>query len=462
VSAQETKQAPVNPQRQRHGHGTPKPENQDKHLSALMKRMGAPRFDPVPPDQYEWQRDADAPPIFRMWSCMIHCTCAFGHRSEYAVSKDGSEMHMEHLAEMLDMDLANAYRTWNQGVKRGLWRTGKLEGNAKRLYLCGKVEKQAEEQDPRLYRNIALGNLPSYLRSAIKEWPQETQDAFMRRWEREFAIKQDAQADIIAALRRLIADREDALFREFDLASRRQNHSDHKGRTPEEVAARAQRIEAILPGLQNFVQTISNSVQTVQGVVYKVDKTVANEVTPYSLEKGAAAAEKSEKSDTVVASDISTARPQPQHSPEGKKSGYLPEPKQANSGPAKAGKYPDRDAALSAFSQHPEAAQMFCFELPRMQKAYEHSDFGLNDFDAERTTDQILVGRLILITGAQHNIERAMRYVVFVAGKFKGLDRNALGKEAARAPGTPNGPRYFGLLLEWALDWRAKNPEVIS
>lgn len=99
---------------------------------ALMKRMGSKNgYSPIPPPHHQWQRRKGNPPLYRIWSWLCDHTILWGHRSEYAVNKDGQELHIEHIAKDLAMDEGNVRRDWKEGVERGLWRNGtKAEGPA--------------------------------------------------------------------------------------------------------------------------------------------------------------------------------------------------------------------------------------------------------------------------------------------------------------------------------------------
>src|ERR1035441_8581780 len=100
----------------------------------LMHEIGARSYNPMPPSQHSWQMAKDQPPLLRMWSWMTYHCLHHGHRSPFAVLKgmngEWIEAHMEHVMADLEMDEGNCYRTWLQGVERGLWANTPLDSRS--------------------------------------------------------------------------------------------------------------------------------------------------------------------------------------------------------------------------------------------------------------------------------------------------------------------------------------------
>ncbi len=236
-----------------------------------MRRMGVKGhpFDPMPPDQHKWQRAKGEDPLHRLWSWMTGHTVAFHHRSEYAVNDEGRELHLEHASKDLDMDLAQVYRVWNEGVSKGLWRNGTKEEGKRKLYLCGSVKpkpapESAEDQNPKIDCTV---NFPAQIRNIIKDWPKEQREKLAADIARVRAVQPDLTAVAVAAVRTLIALEEDKVYEGYGVKVIHQEHKKN-GETADDVQARRARVQPLLPGLELIVQSISGSVQNGNSEVY--------------------------------------------------------------------------------------------------------------------------------------------------------------------------------------------------
>ncbi len=247
-------------------------DNSHPEAVALIRRMegeGAKRhkgYTPLPVDQHRWQGRAKEPPKHRIWSWMINHCLAWGHRCEYAVDKNGKELHIEHLAADLDMDLANAYKYWNQGTEEGLWRNGeeRTEGE-RRLYLRGEIPTEEGEQNANSI--VCTYNLPPFILKQTKDWPQERVQELEKSWISLTDLDRELYAALMAARRSVIDREQDNLLARFAVKSNRQEHL-KKTETPEEAAARRSRVDPLLPGIELYVHTIRNSVQSGNGTPY--------------------------------------------------------------------------------------------------------------------------------------------------------------------------------------------------
>lgn len=245
----------------------PVARNDYQEVVELMKRMGSrDGFDPIPPDQHAWAMDEDQPPLNRIWGFMCAHTIHWGHRKEYAISKeDRVELHLEHIAKALGMDEGNVRHYWRIGVERGLWRNGTKAEGSRRLYLCGTVRRTKPAAAPgddaeKVCTNLFEKLEPLYIREYLKGLPVQRQRDF---WARDVAcdrLLKDAQAELTAAFR-IIADRyKNTIYDEFGVNKIRESHKTNL--TPEEVTARDARLGSIVPNIERYVHTLRESAQS--------------------------------------------------------------------------------------------------------------------------------------------------------------------------------------------------------
>jgi hypothetical protein len=202
--------------------------NDYQQAVTLMKEMGSKRgFDPIPPDQHAWVMAKDQPPLQRLWGWMCAKTIHWGHRSPYAVTKGGEELHIEHAAADLDMDEGNMRRAWREGKERGLWRNGSKAEGPRKLYLCGHVvaEKSEPEGEEKEKDKVCTEILPPYILKKIKEWPPEHQRAFWAERERFVEVRNTVLAELVAAGREVINRHADTQLQAWGLARLRQDHA---------------------------------------------------------------------------------------------------------------------------------------------------------------------------------------------------------------------------------------------
>jgi hypothetical protein len=395
----------------------------------LMKRMGGRGdYDPLPPDQHKWQRRKGEPPLHRAWSWMCRHTIHWGARNEYAITTTGDELHIEHMAKDLDMDVANAYKAWKEGLALGLWRNGTKEEGRRRRYLCGSVPQpkgEDEAKHPPL-EIVCTDNLPPYILKQIKDWPAERREPFDLEWARRVAIREAVLRETVAGARDILYDQDTAFLRQWQLEIRRNEEYKKKGVSPEEIAARRERVKLILPQLELFVQTIEGSVQSGETASYKAENRSAQtgvSLLPQKTTREGPDGRRGRSHDSVL-------RPVAARQADGGEKHKL----------VHAGQLPN----LSDFEK--QAVNLLFFETKRMQEAYPHTEFASERVDPQDKADQIWSRRVLHAVGG----ENMTAFLLHVAGKFKGLDRNALAKLPSRAPGTEHGPRSLGLILYWA------------
>lgn len=117
----------------------------------------------------------------------------------------------------------------------------------------------------------------------------------------------------------------------------------------------------------------------------------------------------------------------------------------------RARKAPPRRSQQPPDAPADDAGEAALFEaIRRMQAAYPRTDFSAEPIDPQKANDRLMVQRLLAAIGGAANV---LQFELFVAAKFKGLDRDSVAKRPARSPDMPSGPRSLGLLWLWAQDF---------
>jgi len=441
-----------------------KPRGSITQVNNLIHAMGGKYHNPLERTHHKWLARQRASKV-RMFCWLYDHTCDyqaskytrdFGPRSPYARDQNGKELHLEHMAADWGVDIRNVLRDWDEGVREGIWRNGTEDQGSKRLYFCGEVAVPADEAaeigvDSPQSRvcTYPWEKLPPYISKHIQTLPPERIDEFWVGYDVNELVGKKLDALAVAAARDVMEQEHDNWFQEFGASKIRQEHNN--GLSPEEQAAREERLAGLRPVLAGYVHTLKQTVQTTPRTPYKAEKTgVQGDVSllPSELQKEQNSGA-SEGSETLV------SRPG-KHSPshQGQKLNALPAAEEAISTWLKQpqGRFPEVpvEAGIEACKHYPEAAQLYFHELTHVKEWAKDPAFA--EFSEDRKTDQIFVGRLILITGAGRDVNRAMAYLLEVVAKFKGLGHGALGKRP-RSPNDEGGPRTFGLFLEWARDF---------
>lgn len=184
----------------------------------LVKLMGSKRgYDPMPPDQYEWQRAEGEPPLYRLWSWLCGHTVRQGHRSPYAVNEKGKPLALRDAAKALELDKGFVSNLWARGEAAGLWHR---EGPA--LHLNGGVTiTQVEEANRRRTEVECTLNLTEAELLKIKDWPKATQLQFHALWGPAQSFRSRLEAHKIAEARAACDEIEDNIRREFALEKTR-------------------------------------------------------------------------------------------------------------------------------------------------------------------------------------------------------------------------------------------------
>ena len=414
----------------------------NKGLADLMKALGAKYWDPLPADQHKWQRAASEPPLYRMWSWLVTHTVGVGHRSAYAVSSDGRELHMEHAIKDLEMDHANAYRTWREGVAKGLWRAGTDEEGRRRLYLTGKVRaKEVSPVGEEKAKDVCADSWPPYILQQIKKLNQDQQVLFWKEAAAELALEETLRADLDAVRRRLIAERQDTLLQRFGVKVRPQKEHVPKNVPPEIHEQRKQRVENLLP--------------VVAPVVHRYAQTVLD--FAHSLKNGVRTLPESDAQTSATLLTPDTSR-EPQKRRAGEpSSGDRAHKASAGHGRQEAPKYLHSLSTLPALTEEEQEAENLLWTMFRhLQEENRHTDFGSELLSRERRCDVVAVRNMLVILGAGN----VNQFILWVSAKMKGIDRNGLAKLPSRAPGDVKGPRSLGLFTFWAKDYAAKLDEA--
>jgi hypothetical protein len=413
----------------------------------LLKEIGGrDGYEPIPWDQIGWHGRASQSPLQRMWAWLISKTLRKSHWSPYAITKrneyGGEELHIEHAAKDLGMDLKNAWRTWKEGVDMGLWRNGTKDEGKRRMYICGSVPQQKGEEEAKHppLKIVCTDSIPDYILLKIKEWPPEKQSQFSLEWSLRVKVRNIVLAELVKSGRTILTEEDDTLLRRWGLEKKHQEHPPQQ-----KIAGREARIATVLPEVRESVLTIFELVQAQEKALYRVEND--------RVQTGAT---------------------------------LLPEITTRNKKDAQAGGVPDRVSRptrahhavdgvkhklqqLQPTGQLPklndsenQALILLFFETARMQEAFPHTDFASEKIDPKNKADQIWARRVLHTVGA----DNMTGFILSVASKFKGLDHNALAKLPSRAPGTDSGPRSLGLILAWAKDYgrrlseAARPPEV--
>jgi hypothetical protein len=436
-------------------------ENKPESLSRLMKKMGSKSgfFDPIPPDQYKWAMAPDQPPLIRLWGWMCSHTIHGGHRNEYAVNKDRQEAHIEHAAQDLEMDEGNVRRAWREGVERGLWRNGTREEGKRKLYLCGQVplfdiHLATQKSDC----TDLFESYPPYQREAIKALAEDRRRDFLSRATKVAARAKAVLAELVAAGREVIDKEHDTLFREFDIPIIRETHK-KKTATPEQIKERQERqarIATLVPTVEQFVQTFEQSEQTGENGLYEGQSTAVQ--TPPTLLPREPLEKELDGGRSLPIATQSSSENLPSSEERSINQQYAPTPRDTSSREARSLAQKQAQQARKQAEPKtlkppaPDAAMVdeLFRQLENMQISYPHTDFSAEHVNASNPGDRATVAQIIQAAGMD-----VIGFCHYVAGKFRGLDRNALGKAPARSPAHPTGPRSLGLILEWAKDYAA-------
>jgi len=391
--------------------GETRKQTEYQKIVALMKEIGSRSgFDPVPPDQHRWMMDADVPPLQRMWGWMIAHTVHWGHRNAFAINQQNDELHIEHAAKDLGMDVPNAYHTWKKGVQRGIWRNGEPSEGPRRMYLTGKVPKfKSEESVEKSVQTI----LSTHILKQIKDWPKERVQALRDSLEAELQLEKDVQAALVAANRAVFVHRTDSILSQHGLEPAHQKHV-KKTEKPEDAEARLKRIEPIRAPIEEYVQTIKQFVQSAPKAPVQTTASLLHSES------------KNQRSNSSGRSDSAHSRSREDHS-EGKKPAY-------NQLPAL------QTTPLNAKEKHAE--QLIFSEIRNLQIAFKHMDWSHEIISPKRKSDVLFAHRVIATVGPDY----VDQFLVRVGRQLKNLDRNAFGK----LPGSAPAPRSLGLILHWA------------
>jgi len=404
----------------------------------------------MPPAQHAWQRGEENPELLRLWSWMCNKTIHWQHRNEYAINELGEELHLEHAARDLGMDPANVYRAWRDGAARGLWRNGsKEEGGRRRLYLCGDVRpsEKGEDKEKIVCADNFPSNLPPYIKRQIAKLDPAAQKEFLDGETFDTKLRDLLRADFDAAQRLFIAQRQDTRFQKFGIKKIREKH--HPRNAPAEVQARRdERIQMLLPVLEplaeRYVALPEMSAHTIKTSAQSSNIDVRTQsAQAVSDKRSLLSRDPSEGVPESRARGLSSAprRPAASLPNDGKKSdGYLP----------------TQQALPKLTGEDEDAENLLWNEVRNMQEAYPHTGFSSELLNRETRRDQFFIRGLLNTVGAAN----VYQFVLWVAGKFKGIDRNGLAKLEPRAPGYKHGPRSLGLLATWASEYKEKLDEA--
>lgn len=293
----------------------PVPEGQPRlsgHAAnmAWAKSCGAKRYNPTFIDQVRVRRIKELPALFYAFdSWLEEHTSNWPVLSPYAISSDGTELHLGHAAVELGQDEENLRKIWNLGVRMKVWGNWPHESQRerdkyrgkRRMYRYGAVDLQQAEQaareeepaDP--YNPVCTYRFSDAIWLQIKDRPKEEIRGWIAEEVRAAAKLKAMHADLIAAWRRWSTQEEDNRWEARGVKPNRQEHeykcaekaaqaSLRKDRVDELYYPRLNRVfkvaaarltDAELPGLERelnrYVHTGSESVQSELASEYKPD-----------------------------------------------------------------------------------------------------------------------------------------------------------------------------------------------
>ena len=244
----------------------------------LMIAMGAPSWNPIPPDQTKWQSRYKVP-LFRLWGFMCEHSIRKGRRKGYVCDNNGNPLSIEDAARSLQMDPGFCRRLFREGIAMGLWRRGLKGESTPKIILNGRVSKPAfieprdrisdddiplenegghdgeQTEKPSKKKVCTLPELPPYILMKVNELPQNRQKSFFTLYSREVQGEKDMHADLTAANRLLWAPRKDGVLKKFGIDKIREVHSTKDGKPREpRPPEREQFIQEVLPGLEEHIK----------------------------------------------------------------------------------------------------------------------------------------------------------------------------------------------------------------
>jgi hypothetical protein len=222
----------------------------------LAKAMGSKRgYDPMPPDQHEWQRAEGEPPLYRLWSWMCGHTIRKGHRSTYATEEGSLKPRtLVHAAKDLGMELNQVSRLWKWGEEKGLWH----KNGGRELYLNGSVTEAQVREANKTRKNFLYTGLSAANRLKIQELDAEKRKNLDALWKAAQHHRDTVLALSIAEGRRACEQVEDNILRQFGLEVKRSPKAKPK---PVEVP------QLLLP----FVQATTVQITVVHGTAGEND-----------------------------------------------------------------------------------------------------------------------------------------------------------------------------------------------
>lgn len=438
----------------------PSPQKKAYQSTKLMKAMGAPSFNPIPPAQHQWQQGKDQPLLHRIWSWMCAHTIDFPCRSPYAIDnqRDGNDLYIEHCTRDLEADEANVRRAWRDGVQRGLWRNGTAAEGKRRLYLCGTVTPQTPTPDPEEDPEKSLYKpLPAYISKQTKDWPKEKQEQFRAYYCPFMEITDEAEAlaiaEAVAIIRGRFRDHHDAGIRQWGIEANRQEHKN--GKSPEEAAARAARATIIEPRGEKFVQTFFDYVQSTKTAVYngsvQSPESAASLLPQRTTREGPEAGGR----DSGNGSSSRSESPVPV---DGKKSVQLPAERAAAARAARPqtqqGKAlhaePEKPPVKPATEEERERVRICMTIVNQAQQQFPHAGQGEQPMRMENEGDfiHLLVNVVRVVPPAAFSDDAEDPFGPHIIAGYAKLNQNALGK----------GPHPIKLLGNWARDFVATTP----
>jgi hypothetical protein len=258
----------------------------------LMEEIGAPSYNPIPPDHTKWALEQPGvPPVIRLWAWVIDGTLDHKtgrQRSPFVVDEFGNERHIKDAAKRFGWDRSNLGKYWKEVQLRGWARPGTAEEGRKRIFICGKVNpvKELEEELAAMYSGSTGGrkksknglrkpHLADYYKGAvlrhIERLPANRKEAITSRLLSVRDEDERLRVDMDEARRTYIEQKENSIFDEFGIPKTRIPLEKRKKLGTErkaEIAERDKRIKPLIKVVERYSEYAQTTFEFGDGEVY--------------------------------------------------------------------------------------------------------------------------------------------------------------------------------------------------
>jgi hypothetical protein len=246
---------------------------QEAHLKDFAKLIGSKKgTDPIPPDQYRTYQHKRYPEDLRVWSYLMECSIAPGHRKGPATTAHGRKLTPTDIMRALKMNKGGVNRALRRLEQEGRMRRGE-EGS---LWISGDFTLlDILEVKP------STDSYPTYYINQINKLPKSVQEAFVKKDTEERELRNAFLADLKAASDLIFDTKQNNRYAAYGVKRIRETHKARDGKEAIK-AARDRRVLALLPSLEKAVERLEseNHVQSVFGSVHAFDLQTENAPEP--------------------------------------------------------------------------------------------------------------------------------------------------------------------------------------